>query len=114
MAKTPVLVVESAPKRPRGRPPELGESLDRARRRKESALADLREMEVRKRKGELLVADDVRREWQADYRRVRSLILAVPGRIRQRLPHLQPDDVVTIDRELRDALADLADDSGDA
>jgi phage terminase Nu1 subunit (DNA packaging protein) len=105
----------STPKMPapepkkRGPKPRHAESLDSARARKETSLADLRQMEVRARSGELLEADVVRREVQADYRRVRSGVLAVVSRIRMRLPQLTADDVVVIDRELRDVLAELAD-----
>jgi phage terminase Nu1 subunit (DNA packaging protein) len=92
-----------------GRKPAPGESLESARRRKETALADLRQLEVQKRRGELLEAEAVAREWGDLCRTVRAGVLAVPSRIRQRVPSLRAQDVDVIDRELRDALAALVD-----
>lgn len=94
-----------------GRKRAPGESLEAARRRKESALADLRVLEVRRRGGELVAADAVAREWADILRRVRTGVLAVTSRVRAQLPHLTAQDAAVIDRELRDALSSLADDA---
>lgn len=94
-------------KEPAAADEEAIESLFEAQTRKEIALADLREMEVQKRRGELLEADEVAREWADVLRRVRAGVLAVTSRIRARLPHLTTEDGAVIDRELRDALASL-------
>jgi terminase small subunit / prophage DNA-packing protein len=96
-----------ADRAPRGRPVETG-SLREARRQKEWALTELRQMEVRKRRGELLDADEVRREWDDTLRTARNALLAVPSRVRQRLPHLTPQDIHVIDEEIRAALTALA------
>ncbi len=97
------------PKDKRGRKPAPGESFEAARRRKERALADLREIEVGIKRGALLEVERVEREWGDTLRAIRARVLAVGSRLRQRLPHLTPHDVVVIDRELRDALAASAD-----
>jgi phage terminase Nu1 subunit (DNA packaging protein) len=97
-----------------GRKPAPGESFEAARRRKEIALADLRQIEVRVKRGELLEAEAVSREWCDMMRRIQAGILAVSSRLRQQLLHLTARDVQVIDRELRDALAGLAGGQGEA
>jgi phage terminase Nu1 subunit (DNA packaging protein) len=104
---------EQAPRR-RGRPPAPGEALQAARRRKEVALADLRELEVNRRRGQLLDATAVEREWAGVLRAVRAGVLAVASRVRARLPHLTAHDAQVLDEELRAALAALGEDRGDA
>ena len=59
-------------------------------------------------RNELLSAKDVEAEWSAILRDLRAAMLAVPSRVQQRLPHLSAHDVSEIDREIRDALAGLA------
>lgn len=60
-------------------------------------------------RGELIPAADVSARWEDVARRVRGRMLAVPSRVRARLPHLALADVETVDREVRDALGDIAD-----
>jgi phage terminase Nu1 subunit (DNA packaging protein) len=98
-----------------GRPKAPGESLSEARRRKETALADLRQMEVRKRAGELVPVDDVGRTGSNLVRAARSRLLAVPSRMRHRLS-LTSEQSLAIDEEIRAALMQLAagDDTGGA
>jgi len=88
-------------------------SLHAFRTRKEAALARLRELEVAEREGRLLPADAVEARWREILARLRAAILAVPARLRAQRPHLAPDDLEALDRELRAALAALAD-GGDA
>ena len=59
-------------------------------------------------RGELLPAKAVEAEWSTILRDVRAAMLALPSRLQQRLGHLGPHDVQTIDREIRDALAEAA------
>lgn len=91
-----------------GRKPSVT-SLHAARVRKEFALAELRELEVRRRRGALLDAEAVRREWCDLLRQVRAGVLAVTSRVRSQLPHLSAHDADVLDRELRQALAAIAD-----
>ena len=79
-----------------------------ARRRKETALADLREIEAATLRGERLRREDVERAWVASCRQVRAGVLAATSRIRSRLLHLTAHDAVVIDEELRAALVALA------
>lgn len=85
-------------------------SLHAARTRKERALADLREDEVRKRRGELLERDAVLREWSDIVRKIRTAVLGIPKRARQALPDLAPEAAEVIDRECRAALRALGED----
>ncbi len=66
-----------------GRKPAPGESFEAARRRKEIALADLRQIEVRVKRGELLEAEAVSREWCDMMRRIQARVLAVSSRLRK-------------------------------
>lgn len=68
------------------------------------AQADAQELKNAALRGLLLPAIEVEREWSGTLRSVRSQLLAVPSRVRQRLGHLTSGDVDAIDRELRDAL----------
>lgn len=58
-------------------------------------------------RAELAPVAEVERRWSDILRRVRSGLLAVPSRSRQRLPHLTAHDVVVIDQEVRSALGEL-------
>ncbi len=52
-----------------------------ARRRKEVALAELRELELRQRKGELLAASDVRDKWVTILTAVKTAVLRMPDKL---------------------------------
>lgn len=93
------------------RPLKSRESFERARARKESTLATLRELELAKRRGELVEAEAVAREWSDVLRQVRAAVLAVTSRVRSQLPHLTAHDADVIDRELREALRALAEEN---
>jgi phage terminase Nu1 subunit (DNA packaging protein) len=84
-------------------------SLHAARTRKELALAELRELEVRLKRGASLDAETIARRWEAVGREVQARVLACTSRIRAALPHLSAADAEVIDRELRAALTALAD-----
>lgn len=84
--------------------PELTEQ----RTRLASEQADKAEMQNAIARRELIPAVDVEREWSSVLRDVRAAMMAVPSRLQQRLWHLTTHDVTTIDREIRDALAVIA------
>jgi terminase small subunit / prophage DNA-packing protein len=57
---------------------------------------------------EMLPAKEVERAWSGVLRDVRSAMLALPSRIGMRLSQLSPHDISEIDREIREALAEVA------
>lgn len=66
--------------------------------------ADTQELKNKQLRGELVAVADVERTWTAEWRELRSAILAVPSRLRQLLPLLKADDIEVIDAELRRVL----------
>jgi hypothetical protein len=70
--------------------------------------AKLVQLEFRKKAGELIEAAEVKRKLADVITACRAKILGVPTRARQRLPHLTPEDVVTLDALVREALEELA------
>ncbi len=80
---------------------------DRARR--ERAEADLAEAKAAKLKGELVPVAEAEATWTGICRDIRSGLLAVPSRVRARLPALTTAEVGVIDSEVRLALTALGD-----
>lgn len=79
---------------------------ERARLAKEQAdHAALKNAQLRR---ELLPAAEVEATWSGFVTDARALLLAVPTRVQQRLPHLTQHDVSEIEAEQRDALRALA------
>ncbi|OJF93976.1 hypothetical protein AX761_19460 [Rhizobium sp. 58] len=70
--------------------------------------ADKAEMQNAMVRRELIAAAEVERAWAGILRDVRSGMLAVPARVQQRLGHLTTNDIATLDREIRDALSEAA------
>ena len=58
----------------------------------------------------LIPASEVRSAWDAAMAAIRARLLAIPTRVTQRLPHLTRHDTQMIDRAIRDALTQAADD----
>lgn len=70
--------------------------------------ADKLEMQNAATRREMLPAKLVADEWASILRLVRSRMLAAPSRIQQQLGHLSAHDLDIIDREIRDALEEAA------
>jgi hypothetical protein len=77
-------------------------------RRKESSNALLKQLEYDQKCGRLLPADEVAATWRAHITDARKRLLTVPSRCAARIAHLSRAEIETIDREIRDALQDLA------
>ncbi|MCX2696381.1 MerR family transcriptional regulator [Ochrobactrum chromiisoli] len=94
-----------------------GENVDvlateRARLAREQAdQAAMKNAAMRK---ELIMVAEVRHEWVSIARRIRNVVMSVPSRCRQMLPHLTTYDVDLIDTEIRAALAELGDKDDDS
>lgn len=91
-----------------------------AGRKTDPALADERRRLVREQadreairnaaaRGDLVSASDVEARWTAVLTELRSRLLAVPSRVGGRAAHFTTADLEIIDREIRDALKELAD-----
>lgn len=89
--------------------PPAGPTLADARMRHETARASVSELELRRLQGELVPLSEVRAEVAARYTVVRTRLLGVPARVKQRAPHLAAADVRLIDDFIREALEELAD-----
>lgn len=87
----------------------VGADLDRAKLRVQTETADKLATANAVARRELLPAAEVEREWTAVLRDVRAAMLAVPSRVGARVPTLTAHDVREIEREIRDALAEIAD-----
>ncbi|WNG45270.1 hypothetical protein F0U60_15000 [Archangium minus] len=85
-----------------------GESRAEALRRRAIADADLKELELQERKGELVEVVGVAAEIQDMITRCRIRLLGIPTRARQVLPHLTAKDVGTLENLVREALEELA------
>jgi hypothetical protein len=55
-------------------------SANEARRRKETALAELRELEVQQKRGELVKVEDVRNAWATVVRTIRDGVMRIPDK----------------------------------
>jgi phage terminase Nu1 subunit (DNA packaging protein) len=90
------------------------ESASAARARKESALADLRELQRDKLRGELIEVREVELLWSRILSNCRSRILAIPSRLAQVLPvdEAARREAAACAMELiREALTELADET---
>lgn len=103
-----------APRAASGGVPDYHES--RARReaaaaRRESALADVAELDAEERKGELVSVDEARADVIEMFSIVRTKLLGIPSRVAQRLPHVATEVVPVVDDLLREALEELAEEA---
>ncbi len=79
-------------------------SLYQSRKLKERCLAELRQLELRERKGELIQTAAVRAVWSEHHARIRDRALAMPDRLAEALAN-QPASVVR--EKLRAEVEDL-------
>lgn len=80
-----------------------------ARVRREAALAEIAELELAERKGRVAPIEELEQRMVRAFTIVRTHLLGIPSRIRQRLPHIAAEDVREIDDLIREALTELAD-----
>lgn len=91
--------------------PDLAKSnimLMAAKARREIALADMAELDLDERRGELVAAAPVRAEVESRYAIVRTKLLAVPSGLGQRLPEFAERVVPIAEELIREALEELA------
>lgn len=120
--RVPPLLAESSPEPPQEHPHngdtdrhQHGIDYQEARRRVEvhkarsaQVKADIDELQLATRKGELVEASEAVARVEDAFMRVRTRLLAVPSRCRQRIPHLDGDDVEEIEVLIREALEELS------
>jgi hypothetical protein len=75
-----------------------------AQRRKEVALAKLRELQLASMQSQLLDAAEVEAQCANILADIRTRLLAVRSRMAALVPHFSRSDVALIDAEIRDAL----------
>lgn len=87
-------------------------ALVQARSRLGAAKAELIEMQLRERKGELVQAADVERRWAAIITGCKAQLLAIPSRLKQEDPDLTTAQVALVERLVREALIELGSSRG--
>jgi phage terminase Nu1 subunit (DNA packaging protein) len=112
LAGEPAAQAPRAARPPAGAPRPDVPDYNESRARRESALADMAEIEVAERRGELVPVDEARADVVSRFTVVRTRLLGVPSRVAQRLPHLAGEVVPILDELLREALEELALDGG--
>lgn len=70
--------------------------------------AKMAELKFREADGELIDIQTVKKEWTAILSTVRGKLLAVPSKVKLRVPALTADDVMTLQDMIREALEELA------
>jgi phage terminase Nu1 subunit (DNA packaging protein) len=79
------------------------------RRRLVHAQAKRAELRVARESGELVEVREVELRWSQLIVMARTKMLAIPSRVKQRLPHLSNADLLVLDVLIREALEELAD-----
>jgi hypothetical protein len=76
--------------------------------RKAFEQANLLELERKQKEGLLLPAEQVEKVWANSVTIAKTKLLAVPSRLRQRIPHLTLEEVAIAEELIREALEELA------
>lgn len=92
---------------------EHKEAYDAARARRESALADLAEIERDEKLEELVPFEEARAYMIDKFTVAKTKILGVPSRLAQKLPHLAAEVSPVLDELLREAMEEFAIDEDD-
>jgi len=82
------------------------EEVGTATERLKNAQADLAELKYAEAAGDLVDRDLTLREWADVLSRVRTKMLGIPTAFKQAVPHLTVDDVVLLEKAIREALED--------
>jgi len=82
--------------------------LAEARARHAAASATIAELELAEKRGQLVRIEDVEARWSEVVTLLRTKLLGVPARMRQRDPSLKSKQIATVDTLIREALEELA------
>ena len=96
-----------APEQPRELPVDLPAYND-SRARTEFEKANLLELDRKTKEGLLLRREDVDQAWNQAVNLTRTKLLGVPSTVKQRIPHLELEEVELITALIREALEELA------
>lgn len=88
--------------------PEEIPSYNDSRARSEFEKANILEMDRKAKANTLLPREDVEQAWDAAVNITRTVMLGVPSKAKQRIPHLTPDEVAVLMDLIREALSGLA------
>jgi phage terminase Nu1 subunit (DNA packaging protein) len=104
-------VVDQAPRSVPKRMTRDGDLPDynESRARSEFERANLLELERRQKEGLLLPAEQVKKVWDNSVTIARTKLLAVPTRLRQRIPHLTLEEINIAEELIRESLQELSD-----
>lgn len=104
-------VVDQAPRSVSKRMTRDGDLPDynESRARSEYERANLLELERRQKEGLLLPAEQVKKVWDNSVTIARTKLLAVPTRLRQRIPHLTLEEINIAEELIRESLQELSD-----
>lgn len=97
--------------RPAQRPADHSDDLPEytiSRARSEFEKANLLELQRKTQEGELLRRDDVQQAWSQAVNLTRTKLLGVPSTVKQRIPHLEVEEIEVITSLIREALEELA------
>lgn len=89
--------------------PEYNES----RKRSEFERANLLELERKQKEGLLLPAEQVQKVWANSVAIAKTKLLAVPSRLRQRIPHLSLEEIAIAEELIRESLEEIANGGGE-
>jgi phage terminase Nu1 subunit (DNA packaging protein) len=79
-----------------------------SQQRKAFEQANLLELERKQKEGSLLDREETKRAWASAIGRAKSRVLATASAAKQRIPHLDPEEVEILKDMLREALFELA------
>ena len=84
-----------------------------SQKRKAYEQANLLELERKQKEGLLLPADQVQKVWANSVAIAKTKLLAVPSRLRQRIPHLSLEEIAIADELIRESLEEIANGGGE-
>lgn len=99
------------PQTPKQPPPEPTDDLPEytiSRARSEFEKANLLELQRKTQERELLRREDVQQAWSQAVNLTRTKLLGVPSTVKQRIPHLEVEEIEVITGLIREALDELA------
>lgn len=89
-------------------PPDAVPSYAEERARREREVRLMAQMDRRRREGELLERTDVERAWAQSVTIAKTALMGVPSRAKERIPHLDLNEIEVLTELIRSALEEVA------